>query len=272
MATIDLKEKIKSILLADAEHTTKSLKEELESENISMSISSINRIIKNIKFKRKKILPEPRKKNINENQKITAELMNTRQLFANRLTQLTNENLVFFGEIYFNLLPPLIYGYAPMGVKCYRKSVVPQRATDITLMLAIKEAGIVSYMIKQGQFANDEIITFLNEKIFQKCPNNVLIIAPCKRFYEDSSLLEYLSKIHYLLIPENSPEMNPINGYFSQIKEKLQPFSKIKKKFIENLEKLLQENSIDFNVWLNQMRNAINMIIVGQNNNANTNS
>lgn len=261
--------------MADAEHTTKSLKEELERENICMSISSINRIIKNIKFKRKRILPEPKKKNVNvnDNEKITKELITTRQLFANRMTQLTNENLVFLGQIYFNLLPPLIYGYAPMGVKCYRKSVVPQRATDITLMLAIKETGIVSYMIKQGQFIADEIITFLNEKIFQKYNDNVLVIAPClkKRFHEES-LLEYLSKIYVLHIPEHSPEMNPINGYFSQIKEKLQPFPKIKKSFIENLEKLLQENSIDFNVWLNQMRTTINLLDVANNNNSISNS
>jgi hypothetical protein len=105
-------------------------------------------------FTRKRLVRVPEERNFINN-------IDFRQEYANSITFVANERLVFLDETGYNLHITRNYGYSPKNVKAF-KIVKGNRGKNVSCMVAIKTSGITAFEI------NDVRITQIILKTFWK--------------------------------------------------------------------------------------------------------
>ncbi|KAF7700646.1 hypothetical protein CDIK_0916 [Cucumispora dikerogammari] len=88
--------------------------------------------------------------------------------------------------------------------------------------------AVIPYNIKNGSFDGAASIIFINSKLalhFTEHPNDILIMNNC-RFYHRRVVIRLLANRHiaYFFTTLYSPQLNPIEMYFSFLKAKLSAF------------------------------------------------
>jgi len=250
---LDMELEVKSILTRDPAQTLKSLGEELLIKDINASKSSIARCIKNVNFSRKRLCKVPEERN-------SVRTMDARQVYSRSVQTIPNERLIFLDETGFNLHICKHYGYSPVNTKCY-KTIPANRGKNISLMLAISIGGIVGHELKEGSFDGNGLINFINNSLlshFLGNPNDILVMDNC-RFHHRADVKQLLDsyRIHYLYLPAYSPQLSPIEEYFSHLKAKytdLKPLSRSKDQIISRVKTLINDERISFEGWFRDMR------------------
>jgi len=248
---VEVKNKLSHTLLKDPSFTQNELASELRK-----SQTSICRILKEMNYTRKRLVKVPEERNNEKN-------MNARQTYAREIQFIHNENLVFLDETGLNLNQTRNYGYSPKNVKAY---VVAKgnRGKNISCMVAIKNSGIVAFEIKDGAFEGTSFIHFLNDKLlehFQANPHDILIMDNC-RFHHRKDVLEFLNQnsILFRFLPPYSPQLNPIEEYFSHFKSVLQgihPLPTDRGELKNRISNALRNETIDCNGWFAHMRSYV---------------
>ena len=249
--------KISQILLKDASYTQPEISEELLLQTgIKRSRSSISRILKTMEYSRKRLVIIPEARNTPKN-------IDSRQNYAREVKFIANDNLVFLDESGFNLHQTRNYGYSPKNMKAY-KIVKGSRGTNISCMVAIKNNGVVCYEIKDGSFEGTSFIKFIEEHLCQHFAfnsNDVLVMDNCS-FHHRKDVISYLNlnNINYRFLPPYSPQLNPIEEYFSHFKANLQsihPMARNKDELKSRMRNTLANETIDFHGWYEHMRTYI---------------
>ena len=239
---------VRSILTRDPANTLKSLKEELFAEDINTSLPSISKCIKNIQFTRKRLCKATEERN-------STRTLDARQVYCQNIQTIPDARLVFLDETGFNLHMSKHYGYSPINAKCY-KTVPANRGRNISLMLAINMHGIVGFKIKEGSFDGTGFMSFITEGLlphFNDHQNDVLVMDNC-RFHHRADVRDLLEEhnIHYMYLPAYSPQLNPIEQYFSHLKAKysdLKPLSRNKEQVFQRVTSIINGEQIDFDGW-----------------------
>jgi transposase len=248
-----LKENLGSVLCRDACATLSALKDDSIALNCISSKSVISRHIKNINYTRKRLSIVPQERN-------AERTLDNRQIYAREVDNISDGNLIFLDETGFNLHLTKNYGYSPVNSKCYI-TVPGNKNTNISLLLAIKINGVVGYQIKEGGFNGDDLINFFRNKLlvhFNNFRNDILVMDNC-RFHHRHDVKEYLieNRINFLYLPAYSPQLNPIEEYFSHLKAKytsISPRPRVKREIVETVTRLVEEENIDFGGWFRNMR------------------
>lgn len=213
----------------------------VESYNINTSNSTISRKLKKLGITRKRLSIIPEERN-------TQERIVERLQYANDLLRYSNANLVFLDESGFNEHIKRAYGYSLKN----QKAVINLRANrgkNISLLCAIDINGVVAYETKFGSFNSVTFLNFLSNKIvpyFNLFPEKVLVMDNV-RFHHTHAVKNFMSvnNINYKYLPAYSPQLNPIEEFFSMLKSRVCRIELTGLTINEKIETILREDLIE---------------------------
>ncbi|KAG0434560.1 hypothetical protein DMUE_5137 [Dictyocoela muelleri] len=174
-----------------------------------------------MKFSRKRLSLIPVKRN-------TPQLIGIRKIYACFVNQIHNEQLIFLDKSGFNAHTQRHYGYTPLGEKAI-KVVRGNRGSNISLLSMITLRGTLAYEIKQGAINTNILADFLDrylEESVEESPQPILIIDNT-RFHHSQRVREICNEKGVIIkyLPDYSPQLNPIEDYFSIVKARFQTSS-----------------------------------------------
>ena len=246
------------------ELTQKEVKEELENLSVPISQPTISRILKKAKYTRKRLTKIPVERN-------TPQMIGSRRLYARSVANIRDENLIFLDECGFNRHTSREYGYSPKNSKAV-KFVNGNRGKNISLLCMIKMDGSVEYDIHSGAINAQILKNFLEEKLtVNDNPNNrTTLILDNVRIHHSQVVKGICQEKGVLLkyLPAYSPQLNPIEEFFSTVKSRYHANHDPKNTF-EEIKSGIQEAilSIEPNIYFNlfaNMRRWVDKAIAGE--------
>ena len=186
----------------------------LQDEGIQRSQPTISRLLRSIKITRKRLSLVPVERN-------SPNLLNLRRDYGTEMENIPLNMMVFLDETGFNLHTTQHYGYSFKNTKAY-SLVKANRAINQSLMCAIDINGVIGFHIESGSYNGESFTSFIEKKLrgyFKKHKGSILIMDNC-RFHHRSDVLRLLQvkRILYKFIPPYSPQLNPIEEFFSALK------------------------------------------------------
>ena len=251
-----LKSEIRSLIDSDPSHTLNTIRNCLREKGINSAPSTIAKYLKSMEMTRKRLTLVPRERN-------STKILDLRQEYCRYISNVLDQNLVFLDETGFNLHTRQKYGYSLKNTKCF-VTVPANRGSNISLMTAINTRGIVAHEIKEGAYNGTLFIDFISNKLkshFEAHPHDVLIMDNCA-FHHRRDVVELLNdlRISFKFLPAYSPQLNPIEEYFSHLKSKYvsaMPAPANKTEVINQLNNIIADDSIGFGGWFSHMRTWI---------------
>ncbi|XP_065670352.1 uncharacterized protein LOC136088977 [Hydra vulgaris] len=248
-----LKSEIRLLIEHDPSHTLASLRNILIERNINVSIPTISKYLKSMEFTRKRLTLVPKERNSPQN-------VDLRQSFCRTNNSIPDNNLVFLDETGFNLHTSKQYGYSIKNTKCF-VTVPANRGKNVSLMAAITVNGILSFKIVDGAYNGDIFCDFITNNLrpyFLTNPHFVLVLDNCA-FHRRRDVIDLLgqSNVSVYFLPPYSPQLNPIEEYFSCLKANytsIRPFPKTSNEVKATLNWLIPTIGIDFCGWYCNMR------------------
>jgi len=207
--------------------------------SITISKSTIYNVLKTNKVSYKRIKSKPVYKTFTKH-------MNDKRQFRSKVLPINENDIISIDECHFdNTLIP-IYGWNHKGKEIIKNNYVRVRER-YTLICAISTSSIVHYEIIKGS-ANGEIFTSFMKTLTNKLrkPMNILL---------DNARIHHYNKVKTLIASTNhkllfnaaySPEYNPIEHLFSQLKSKIRIQNlngiKLKSSLIKSLSNVKSEH------------------------------
>lgn len=187
-----------------------------EKHNVELSKSTVCRKFKKLKLKRKRLTYVPNERN-------TPERIDARAEYATYISRYADDKLVFLDETGFNEHCKRYYGYAPANEPAYI-NVPANKGKNNNVMVVISNERIVAYKQQDIPYNKVSFEAFIREYLvpyFRQHPNNILIMdnASFHRSPEIKQLLIAKGIVHKYITPY-SPQLNPIEEFFSFIKSK----------------------------------------------------
>lgn len=226
----------------------------LERNNIKVSQSCISKNLKKLRITRKRI-----KKVYN---KVTeSNLINQRREFSIKYRNVTNERLIYLDETGLNLHSVQNYGYSPANSSL--SIAVPVRKANVSSLVLISNNGIMNHKIVEGTFNSGLFVEF-----FEDCLRKGIVFEGKKiimdnaRIHKSETSLSYLSSknISFDFLPPYSPQLNPIEEFFSSFKARyhaIRPIAQTNQELIRNVKQTLDvysNSDCDFNGFYNHMK------------------
>ncbi|XP_065675473.1 uncharacterized protein LOC136091693 [Hydra vulgaris] len=141
---------------------------------------------------------------------------------ATEISRIGNKNLVFLDETGFNQHTKRRYGYSPLNIKAF-VAVPANKSVNKSLICAIDYNGIIGYKYRTGSYNGTEFINFISvlAPYFASHPNSILIMDNA-RIHKTHEVQRVLSSfnIPFKFIVPYSPELNPIEEFFSMFKSR----------------------------------------------------
>lgn len=210
-----VEQKLYQMVTEQNELIQKEMKEVLlETTREEVSQSTVSRKLKKLGFTRKRLSKLPLERN-------NAAIINTRAVYAGTIGRIPDEKLIFLDESGFNLHTARSYGYSLVNQKAY-KYVPGNRGINKSLMCAIGKNGVIAYKLKNAGYNKVFFINFIETKLkryFELNPGFYLIMDNVKFHHspEVKSKLREL-RINFDYLPAYSPQLNPIEEFFSMLK------------------------------------------------------
>ena len=153
-----------------------------------------------------------------------------------------NRRILFLDESGFNLHTSINYGYSPKNQDAFLFQPA-SKGKNLSLCAIINCTGILNSKIIDGAYNKENFLNFLVESsqknIFENRP---VVILDNVRFHHCENIKSYLISIgvEIVFLPPYSPDFNPIENVFGEIKSKLnkiRPRANDKKGLIKNIKK-----------------------------------
>lgn len=213
----ELETKIMTLLQADNSLIQSEIQEIVQNTlNLDISQSTVSRKIKKIQFSRKKCDLIPIERN-------TVERIRSRFIYASSVSRISNEHLIFLDETGFNAHTQRRMGYAPRNIRA--STVVPgNKGANRSLICAIGVDGVVAYTYRTGAFNSNSFIDFINNKLapYFELNSNKILVMDNARIHHSAIVVELLRRkgIPVQFLVPYTPELNPIEQFFSMIKNR----------------------------------------------------
>lgn len=231
------------------------LKEDLSNMSVNISQPTISREIKKVKYTRKRLTKIPVERN-------TPQMIDTRRSYARSMAHIRDENLIFLDECGFNRHTSRAYGYSPVNQKAV-KFVNGNRGNNISLLCMIKINGSAQYEIHNGAINAQILTNFLQNKLAEYTTGNkpTTLILDNVRFHHSQIVKEICKskRVSIKYLPAYSPQLNPIEEFFSTVKSRYHAqngpkntFAKIKSSIKVSIFSI--EQHIYFNLFANMRR------------------
>jgi len=253
----EVKSRLEDILNEDNSLTQKGMCETLATYNIIRSQGAISSTLKKMEITRKRLTNIPVERN-------SERVIGLRQAYARELINYSLNHLVYLDETGFNLHTSTNYGYSHKNMKAF--AMFPaNKGVNISLMAAIDVNGVISYDLKDGAYNGMAFINFISMKLvpyFLSNPNSVLIMDNC-RFHHSADVIKMLcsNKIKYKFLPPYSPQLNPIEEFFGELKANykvIRPLSKNRQTVKDRVSTLMANRSTNFNLNFQRAKDFLN--------------
>jgi len=203
----------------------------------SISISLIHKILKNNNISRKKVNLRYVYKDINLIEK-------DRKKYAFSLNQSEFNNFIHLDETSISINKNKIYGYSKKGIEIKKIIKHKHSREHYSCLTAISNNEIVAFQIINGSFNAELYKDFLYQNL-DKFKNKVLVQDNARIHHAKivKSFIEQ-NQIQFKFLPAYSPEFNPIEMMFNQLKQLLKnkSFLNIKQDIKDSLESINANN------------------------------
>jgi transposase len=185
--------------------------------DIELSTSSIRKCLKISHISRKKS-----KKFVVKSKAYYDKLEIQRKEFIENIIKLDKKYIISIDEtaIYKQMKPS--YGYSLKGQPVI-ETVTNQRHEKYSLIIAITSDKVLHYEIHKGSINRDIYIKFISALIdIIDCKNKYYFLMDNVRFHHNKIVKSIIKENNDVIYtPPYSPELNPIEIYFSVVKSKL---------------------------------------------------
>eukprot|EP00477_Mikrocytos_mackini_P003120 GAHX01003817.1.p1 GENE.GAHX01003817.1~~GAHX01003817.1.p1 ORF type:complete len:386 (-),score=54.93 GAHX01003817.1:6-1163(-) len=243
-------EDVTEILLQGPLLTTMEIREKLD---YSVSAHTISTLILKGGFTRKRVKLKSEKKNSEEN-------LVKQKNYLTKVMNVPNNELIFLDEAGFNRHIVSSYGYSPRSTECCLE-VPASKGKSITLLMAVSLHGTVAFTVFEGPCDTDKFSNFYVNELYRRLQQD-----KCKIIMDNAAI--HRSMINRLgidkerepiFLPPYSPELNPIEEVFHEIKtkfRKITPLCKNKEEIIDRVEMIVNDGFIikDFTPYYEHMR------------------
>ena len=138
-------------------------------------------------------------------------------------------------------------------------------------MVAINSNGIVAFELNDGAYNGKLFIRFIANKLvryFDENPGSILVMDNCK-FHHRKEVLKVLNekRIIFKFLPPYSPQLNPIEEFFSELKanyKRIRPRSKTREIIKKRVNDLLETRDETFIRYFEHTRNFLSLAISRQ--------
>lgn len=201
---------LEKVLMFDCSLTQEQMINRFPSE-LKCSRTTLRRTMQNMDVTRKRLRRIPRPRN-------DAETIRDRKTFAFKVHRKSNSVLFYFDETGFNLHTGPIYGYAIKGV-CPSIEQPGNRGQNVSVICLIGETGFVHYEYVDGAYTAERICDFFDNAL-PKLPRNATLIFDNARIHKSECVKLKLQEHHidFEFLPTYSPQLNPIENFFSVLK------------------------------------------------------
>lgn len=182
--------------------------------DVHISQPTISRIIKNVGLTRKRLSLIPAERN-------SGARIEERVIYASLISRIALDNLLYLDETGLNEHNRRSYGYSIKNTKAYQ-TVPANRGINKSVMCVIGRNGMIAYEQLIGSYNTERFIAFIQLKILPYCamfPNKVIVMDNC-RFHHSASVATLFreNNIVFHFLPAYSPQLNPIEEFFSMMK------------------------------------------------------
>lgn len=194
--------------------TISEIKSELSAMNINVSDSTISRAIKKIGYSRKRLSLIPIERN-------TPAIIEKRTLFARHIAAIRDEQLLFLDECGFSRHTMRHYGYSLRNQKAVQ-NVRGSRGNNQSLICIISHNDCIANQIFDGSVNGERLRNFLEESLPQHIPGQLrkTLVLDNAKIHHTQGVREICQRkgINIQYLPAYSPQLNPIEEFFSVVK------------------------------------------------------
>lgn len=209
---------IETIIGSDSALTAKGIIERLPAD-LQCSPSTISRHIKEMGYTRKRLKPIIAERN-------SERVISERAIYATHLQNINDDMLVFIDESGFNLHISPSYGYAPLGATPWM-SVPTQRGRNVSFIAAITINGLIASQSIIGAFNSINMTDWCRVILLPTLADrSVVFVLDNARFHHSQMVGDILTSTgnRILFLPPYSPQLNPIEQVFSQVKSQYRAY------------------------------------------------
>ena len=146
--------------------TQRELSECLSKERLAASQPTVCRILKSAGYSWKKLVRVPSSRNLDAN-------IAARKEYADMISEIPDEMLVFLDETGFNLHTCPSRGYSLIGTEA-RQIVPANRGRNVSLMCAISVHGVLAFELIVGPYDSAKFCNFIKERLVPAMTTNNL--------------------------------------------------------------------------------------------------
>ena len=195
-------------------------------------------------------------------QRNTVDNLNIRRSCAISLSSISDEEIIYVDETGFNLDTNSIYGYSPVNQKSFR--MVPAgKGLNVSLLCAISLRGLITYQIFDGSINSEKFQEFtLNKLSSKKIERETILILDNASIHKSHNTISCIHSVGMTprFLPPYSPQLNPIEEYFSCIKAAYKGFRPIpqnREELKAALNTILMQNSFETSGYFRDSRRYI---------------
>ncbi|KII61972.1 hypothetical protein RF11_14283 [Thelohanellus kitauei] len=136
------------------------------------------------------------------------------------IANISDDRMIFVDETGINLHTNHEFGYAPSGLTP-RISVPANKGINISCLVAISISGVVNFMIQDGAITGDVFRDFMRHISETNSNTSTVFIMDNARIHKARNVSTFIqeSNIRIEYLPPYSPQLNPIEEYFSHLKK-----------------------------------------------------
>ncbi len=190
---------------------------------ISISVSTISRILKRMEWTKKRLRHDPERRNDDD-------VITQRREVALELLRVHRKRIVFLDETGANLRTVPLYGWSKKGVPA--SIVVPSApGRNVTLLAAIHCEGVLAYDVFDGATNVQNFLKFCRMKLIPKCKTKFMRGARAEKpillmdnlaVHKHDDVVAALSQVfHVVFNAPYSPQMNAIENVFKHFKDEI---------------------------------------------------
>lgn len=227
---------------------------ELLPPGMGNSQSTVNRVLKKAEWSRKLVKKVPVKRN-------TFPLMQERRQFAISIGCYADEDLWYLDETGFSTHTSERYGYAPKGMSP-AITIPSSKGANVTLIAVITTKGLPMWKVLVGGLKAPVLSEFLRTLVIPymgRTSSKVLCLDNCPVHH--SEMVKEIAdsrglQLRYL--PAYSPQLNPIEEVFAEIKRRfksIRPRPKTTAEVEMAVDKIVQTmGAVDLSPYYSHMR------------------
>lgn len=148
--------------------------------------------------------------------------MAARENFEKELALILKEKLVFLDEtgIEDNACP--IYGWSPIGKRCYAEKIY-QHTRRVSMIAGLCQGNIIAPVVFEGTCNRVFFETYVETMLIKDLKAGQIVVMDNINFHKTAKVKALVESVgcRILYLPTYSPDLNPIEHYWFKIKHQI---------------------------------------------------